>query len=188
MPPPGPPPLVGAPPPAPTSSGPLQAVGANPLLTGNTLPPPPPLPRTFASMIGAHAPPTFCPLASLPSIPRIPLSSFSSSSLDGLPLISFSPSDYMAASAFNSLTLLARFARCVPPMNSFDLHINTTWGLSKPATVDLLNPRTISIHMQSQDDLSIAWSRISRSFNGQSFLLLRWSPDSKRHDSPLAAI
>ncbi|GAV60793.1 DUF4283 domain-containing protein, partial [Cephalotus follicularis] len=32
------------------------------------------------------------------------------------------------------------------------------------------------------------WSRISRVFNGQSFLLLRWSSDSKRSDSPLATV
>ncbi|GAV60543.1 DUF4283 domain-containing protein [Cephalotus follicularis] len=93
-----------------------------------------------------------------------------------------------AAPAFTALTLLAKFASCVPSVNSFDHHINSTWGLSKPATVGLLDHRHITIQLQSLDDLSLAWSRESRAFNNKSFLLLRWSPDSRRRDSPLATI
>ncbi|GAV68512.1 DUF4283 domain-containing protein [Cephalotus follicularis] len=111
MPPPGPPPLVGAPPPAPASSGP--------------------------------------------------------------PL---------------NLTLLARFASCAPSINSFDAHVNASWGLSQPATVGLLDHRLISIQLQDQDDLSLAWSSVSRVFNGQRILLLHWSHDFKRRDYPLAAV
>ncbi|GAV64442.1 DUF4283 domain-containing protein [Cephalotus follicularis] len=38
------------------------------------------------------------------------------------------------------------------------------------------------------DDLSLAWSRESRAFNNKSFLLLRWSHDSRHRDSPFAAV
>ncbi|GAV70220.1 DUF4283 domain-containing protein, partial [Cephalotus follicularis] len=107
---------------------------------------------------------------------------------DGLPFISITPLDYQAASAFTTLTLLAKFASCVPSVNSFDHHINSTWGLSKPTTVGLLDHRHITIQLQSPNDLSLAWSRESRAFNNKSFLLLRWSPDSRRRDSPLAAV
>ncbi|GAV89569.1 DUF4283 domain-containing protein, partial [Cephalotus follicularis] len=106
----------------------------------------------------------------------------------GLPFISITPSDYQAASAFTTLTLLAKFSSCVPSVNSFDHHINSTWGLSKPATVGLLDHRHITIQLQSLDDLSPAWSRESRAFNNKSFLLLRWSPDSHLRDSLLAAV
>ncbi|GAV66044.1 DUF4283 domain-containing protein, partial [Cephalotus follicularis] len=61
-------------------------------------------------------------------------------------------------------------------------------GLSKPATVGLLDHRHITIQLQSLDDLSLAWSRESRAFNKWSFLLLRWSPDSRRRDCPLAVV
>ncbi|GAV92213.1 DUF4283 domain-containing protein, partial [Cephalotus follicularis] len=124
---------------------------------------------------------------SLPPIPPITLSPIHSSSLDGLPLISVSPADYQAAAAFHNLTLLARFASSAPSINSFDAHVNS-WGLSKPATVGFVDHRTFSIQLQDQVDLSIAWSRASRTFNGQTFLLLRWSQDAQRRDSPLAAV
>ncbi|GAV81774.1 DUF4283 domain-containing protein, partial [Cephalotus follicularis] len=61
-------------------------------------------------------------------------------------------------------------------------------GLAQPATVGSLDPRHIAIQLQSSEDLSHAWSRVSRIFHGKSFLLLRWSPAFKSHDSPLAAI
>ncbi|GAV67852.1 DUF4283 domain-containing protein [Cephalotus follicularis] len=76
----------------------------------------------------------------------------------------------------------------MPPVNAFDNHVNSSWGLFKPATVGLLDHRTFTIQLQSMDDLTIAWSRVSRTFNGRSFLLLRWSPGSRRQDSPLAAV
>ncbi|GAV76210.1 DUF4283 domain-containing protein, partial [Cephalotus follicularis] len=106
----------------------------------------------------------------------------------GLPLITFSPDDFQATAAFNQLTLLAKFSSSVPHVNVFDVHVNTAWGLSQPATVGSLDPRHISIQLHSMDDLSIAWSRFSRTFNGQPFLLLRWSAAYKRHDSPQAAL
>ncbi|GAV80260.1 DUF4283 domain-containing protein [Cephalotus follicularis] len=52
----------------------------------------------------------------------------------------------------------------------------------------MLDHRTISIQLQDEDDLSLAWSRASRIFNGQRFLLLRWSPDYRSRDSSLAAV
>ncbi|GAV77619.1 DUF4283 domain-containing protein, partial [Cephalotus follicularis] len=107
---------------------------------------------------------------------------------DGLPFISITPSDYQAVSAFTTLTLLEKFASCVPSVNSFDHHIKSTWGLSKPTTVGLLDHRHITIQLQYLDDLSLAWSRESRAFDNKSFLLLRWSPDSRHRDSPLAAV
>ncbi|GAV77807.1 DUF4283 domain-containing protein [Cephalotus follicularis] len=83
---------------------------------------------------------------------------------------------------------LARFASRLPSVNAFDAHVNTTWGLSTPATVGMLDQRLISIQLQGQDDLSLAWSRASRVFNGQQFLLLRWSPNYRSRDSRLAAV
>ncbi|GAV75964.1 DUF4283 domain-containing protein [Cephalotus follicularis] len=173
----GPPPLVGAPP----SATAPQPTGASHLL------PPPPI-KSYASILGPSKANPFCSLASLPNIPPIPLSPLSTSSTDGLTLISFSPADFQAAAAYHNLTLLARFPSRAPSVNVFDTHVNTSWGLSKPATVGPLDHRLISIQLQDQADLAIAWSRVSRVFNGQSFLLLRWSSDSKRRDSPLAAI
>ncbi|GAV78790.1 DUF4283 domain-containing protein [Cephalotus follicularis] len=76
----------------------------------------------------------------------------------------------------------------MPLVNAFDNHVNSSWGLFKPATVGLLDHRTFTIQLQSMDDLTIAWSRVSRTFNGRSFLLLRWSPGSRLQDSPLAAV
>ncbi|GAV79782.1 DUF4283 domain-containing protein [Cephalotus follicularis] len=182
MPAPGPPPLVGAPPPTP-------ATGDLPSVAGGLPPTPAPPLQTFASLLGSHPlPPPFCPLSSLPNIPPIHLSQVSTTTQDGLPLITFSPDDFQAAAAFNQLTLLAKFSSSAPHVNVFDVHVNTAWGLSQPATVGSLDPRHISIQLHSMDDLSIAWSRFSRTFNGQPFLLLRWSAAYKRHDSPQSAL
>ncbi|GAV89066.1 DUF4283 domain-containing protein [Cephalotus follicularis] len=180
MPPPGPPPPVGAPPAPPTSGSPSLAAGV-----GHSSPSPPL--KTFASVLGAPSCNPFCPLSSLPSIPPIPLSPISLTSFDGLPLLSISPSDYQAAASFTHLTLLAKFASNVPTVNAFDVEVNTTWGLSKPATVGLLDQRHIAIQFQSQEDLSAAWSSVSCVFSNKRFLLLRWSPHRHR-DSPLAAV
>ncbi|GAV62672.1 DUF4283 domain-containing protein [Cephalotus follicularis] len=177
---PGPPPLVGARP-APASSGPPQPAGASPS------PPPPPLP-SYASVLGASQAEPFCPLSSLPNIPPISLSPVSSSIIEGLPHIAFSPADFEAAAAHNNLTLLARFASTTPSVSAFDFHVNSTWGLSLPATVGYLAFRVLAIQFQDQADLSLAWSRSSRLYNCQSYLLLRWSHDHRRCDSPQAAV
>ncbi|GAV69008.1 DUF4283 domain-containing protein, partial [Cephalotus follicularis] len=92
------------------------------------------------------------------------------------------------AAAHNNLTLLARFASSTPSVNAFDIHVNSTWGLSKPATVGYLDFRLISIQFQDPADFSLAWSRSSRVYNGQRFLLLRWSTEHRRRDSPQAAV
>ncbi|GAV84314.1 DUF4283 domain-containing protein, partial [Cephalotus follicularis] len=157
------------------------------LSSASPSPPPPPLP-SYASVLGASQAEPFCPLSSLPNIPPISLSPVSSSNIEGLPHIVFSPAYFGAAAAHNNLTLLARFASSTPPVNAFDLHVNSTWGLSRPATVGYLDFRVLAIQFQDQADLSLAWSRSSRLFNGQSYLLLRWSHDHRRCDSPQAAV
>ncbi|GAV69963.1 DUF4283 domain-containing protein, partial [Cephalotus follicularis] len=57
-----------------------------------------------------------------------------------------------------------------------------------PATMGILDHRLISIQLQTQDDLSLAWSHASRIFNDRRFILLRWSPDYRSRDYSLAAV
>ncbi|GAV89823.1 DUF4283 domain-containing protein, partial [Cephalotus follicularis] len=61
-------------------------------------------------------------------------------------------------------------------------------GLIQPATVGLIDPKHILIHLQSEEDFSKAWSRESKIFDYRRFLLLRWTPDfTKRKDSSFSA-
>ncbi|GAV67192.1 DUF4283 domain-containing protein, partial [Cephalotus follicularis] len=92
------------------------------------------------------------------------------------------------ASAFHSLSLIAKFSLSIPPIDIFEHHVNSSWGLTHPATVGLIDPKHILIHLQSKDDFAKAWSRESRIFDNRIFLLLRWTPDfTKSKDSSFSA-
>ncbi|GAV62717.1 DUF4283 domain-containing protein, partial [Cephalotus follicularis] len=100
-----------------------------------------------------------------------------------------SPQDVKLASEFHAFRLIAKFSLQRPPVDLFEHHVNSSWGLQKPATIGLLDPKHILIHLHSANDFSKAWSRESRVFDNRSFLLLRWTPIfSKRKDSSLSAM
>ncbi|GAV77085.1 DUF4283 domain-containing protein [Cephalotus follicularis] len=92
------------------------------------------------------------------------------------------------ASELHSLSLIAKFSLLRPPVDVFEHHVNSTWGLQQPATVGLIDPKHFLIHLQSEDDFAIAWSRETKIFDNRRFLLLRWTPDfTKRKDSSFSA-
>ncbi|GAV58257.1 DUF4283 domain-containing protein, partial [Cephalotus follicularis] len=121
-------------------------------------------------------------------IPKIPINPKSPFSLNGHPLVNLSPLDVKLALELDSLSLIAKFSLSRPPVDLFEHHVNSSWGLNQPATVGLHDPKHILIHLHSADDFAKAWSRESRIFDNQRFLLLRWTSDfTKRKDSSLSA-
>ncbi|GAV92536.1 DUF4283 domain-containing protein [Cephalotus follicularis] len=96
--------------------------------------------------------------------------------------------DVKLASEFHTLSLIAKFSLLRPPVDLFEHHVNSTWGLQQPATVGLIDPKHFLIHLQSEEDFARAWSRESKIFDNRRFLLLRWTPDfTKRKDSSFSA-
>ncbi|GAV67197.1 DUF4283 domain-containing protein [Cephalotus follicularis] len=92
------------------------------------------------------------------------------------------------ASDFHALSLIAKFSLSRRPIDLFEHHVNSSWGLNQLATIGLLDPKHILIHLHSPNDFSIAWSRESRIFDNRRFLLLRWTLDfTKQKDSSLSA-
>lgn len=66
---------------------------------------------------------------------------------------------------------------------------NTSWGLSQPAVVGLLDPRHVMIHLSSHEDMVKAWTRESHIIDSSLFRLFRWSPDfHPRYESSLSAV
>ncbi|GAV89819.1 DUF4283 domain-containing protein [Cephalotus follicularis] len=89
---------------------------------------------------------------------------------------------------FHTLCLIAKFSLLRPPVNLFEHHVNSTWGLNQPATIGLIDPKHILSHLQSEEDFAKAWSRESKIFDNRRFLLLRLTPDfTKRKDSSFSA-
>ncbi|GAV79253.1 DUF4283 domain-containing protein [Cephalotus follicularis] len=106
-----------------------------------------------------------------------------------MPLVNLSPHDVKLASDFHAYSLIAKFSLLRPPVDLFEHHINSSWGLILPATVGLLDPKHILIHLHSAEDFAKAWSRESKIFYNRRYLLLRWTADfTKRNDSSLSAM
>ncbi|GAV58508.1 DUF4283 domain-containing protein [Cephalotus follicularis] len=144
---------------------------------------------SYKSALGRPASEPLIPLSQLPEVPKIPINPKSPSSFNGKPLVNLSPQDVKLASEFHAFSLIAKFSLQRPPVDLFEHHVNSSWGLQQPATVGLLDPKHILIHLHSADDFSKAWSRESRVFDNRRFLLLRWTPIfSKRKDSSLSAM
>ncbi|GAV89004.1 DUF4283 domain-containing protein [Cephalotus follicularis] len=96
--------------------------------------------------------------------------------------------DVKLASEFHSYSLVAKFSLLRPPVDLFEHHVNSSWGLSQSATVGLIDPKHILIHLQSNEDFAKAWSRESKIFDNRRFLFLRWTPDfTKKKDSSYSA-
>ncbi|GAV68596.1 DUF4283 domain-containing protein [Cephalotus follicularis] len=106
-----------------------------------------------------------------------------------MPLVNLSPHDVKLASDFHAYSLIAKFSLLRPPVDLFEHHINSSWGLIQPATVGLLDPKHILIHLHSAEDFAKAWSRESKFFDNLRYLLLIWTADfTKRKDSSLSAM
>ncbi|GAV75627.1 DUF4283 domain-containing protein, partial [Cephalotus follicularis] len=121
-------------------------------------------------------------------VPKIPINPKSPCSLHGNPLMNLSPLDVKRASEFHSFSLVAKLGLLRHPVDLFEHHVNSLWGLSQPVTVGLIDPEHILIHLQSKEDFSKAWSRESKIFDNCRFLLLRWTPDfTKKKDSSYSA-
>ncbi|GAV81938.1 hypothetical protein CFOL_v3_25391, partial [Cephalotus follicularis] len=95
-------------------------------------------------------------------VPKIPINPKSPSSLNGQPLVNLSPMDVKVALEFHAFNLIAKFSLLRPPIYLFKHHVNLLWGLNQPATVGLLDPKHILIHLHSPNDFSKSWSRESR--------------------------
>ncbi|GAV88914.1 DUF4283 domain-containing protein [Cephalotus follicularis] len=138
--------------------------------------------------MGRPASSPLIPLSQLPDIPKIPINPKSPSSLHGKPLVNLSPQDVKLASLFHAFSLIANFRLQRPPVDLFEHHVNSSWGLNHPATEGLLDPKHILIQLHSAEDSAKAWSKESRIFENRRFLLLRWTPAfTKRKDSSLLA-
>ncbi|GAV67194.1 DUF4283 domain-containing protein [Cephalotus follicularis] len=106
-----------------------------------------------------------------------------------MPLVNLSPLDVKLVSEFHAFSLITKFSLLRPPVDLFESHINSSWGLLQPAIVGLLDPKHILIHLHSAEDFSKAWSRESKIFDNRRFRLLRWTVDfTKRKDSSLSAM
>ncbi|GAV73203.1 DUF4283 domain-containing protein, partial [Cephalotus follicularis] len=118
----------------------------------------------------------------------IPITSKSPSSLNDKPLVNLSPLDVKLASDYLAYSLIAKFSLLRPLVDLFEHHVNSSWGLKQPATIGLLDPKHILIHLHSAEDFAKAWSRESKIFDNRRFLLLRWTQAfNKRKDSSLSA-
>ncbi|GAV86595.1 DUF4283 domain-containing protein [Cephalotus follicularis] len=150
---------------------------------------PAPLPKpSYKSALGRPASSPLIPLSQLPDIPKIPINPKSPSSLHGKPLVNLSPHDVKLASEFHTFSLIAKFNLQRPPIDLFEHHVNSSWGLNLTATVGLLDPKHILIQVHSAEYFAKAWSRESRIFENRRFLLLRWTTAfTKRKDSSLSA-
>ncbi|GAV81198.1 DUF4283 domain-containing protein [Cephalotus follicularis] len=150
---------------------------------------PTPQPKlSYKSALGRPTSAPLIPLSQLPDVPKISINPKSPSSFNGKPLVNLSPTEVKLASEFHSLSLIAKFSLLRPPVDLFEHHVNSTWGLQQPATVGLIDPKHFLIHLQSEDDFARAWSRETKIFDNRRFLLLRWTPDfTKRKDSSFSA-
>ncbi|GAV83168.1 DUF4283 domain-containing protein [Cephalotus follicularis] len=179
------PPVSGGQLPDPTCPAPSPPATSIPSSSSTPAPNPKP---SYKSALGRPASSPLIPLSQLPDIPKIPINPKSPSSIHGKPLVNISPQDVKLASEFQAFSLIAKFSLQRPSVDLFEHHVNSSWGLNRPATVGLLDPKHILIQLHSAEDFAKAWSRESRIFENHCFLLLRWTPAfTKRKDSSLSA-
>ncbi|KAF6173167.1 hypothetical protein GIB67_028465 [Kingdonia uniflora] len=111
------------------------------------------------------------------------------SSKDGMPVISFSPSDLdKIASAFNT-TIIMSFPAEKPQFDVIEKSIESNWGLLVVPKVAVLDFKYIMVLMTSEQDVTKALSRESRKIKGFFFKLARRTIDfDPKRDSPFAPV
>ncbi|KAF6157059.1 hypothetical protein GIB67_041520 [Kingdonia uniflora] len=110
-------------------------------------------------------------------------------SKDGMPVISFSPSNLnKAAAAFNT-TLIMSFLAGKPQFDDITRIIESNWGLLKVPKVVVLDFKHIMVRMTSEKDVTRVLSRESRQIKGFFLRLARWTIDfDPNKDSPFAPL
>lgn len=84
------------------------------------------------------------------------------------------PVEVSQAESQLQLTLVAKLSTGRPPVETILAHINSSWGFSSPATVGLLDPRHVMIHLANESDYVIAWARESNKIDNSLFRLFKW--------------
>ncbi|KAF6173858.1 hypothetical protein GIB67_039809 [Kingdonia uniflora] len=108
---------------------------------------------------------------------------------DGMPVISFSPSDLNKAAAAFSTTLVMSFRTGKPRFDVIESNINSNWGLTVAPKVAVLKFKHIMVMLISEKDVTKALSRESRQIKGFLLKLARWTVDfDTKKDSPFAPV
>nr|UOX39821.1 DUF4283 domain-containing protein [Erythronium dens-canis] len=105
---------------------------------------------------------------------------------EGMPSIHISTADHEKAKANLAYTLIMRFTRVRPKLEAIRGIIHGVWGLSKPATVGVLDSRRILIRLMNAEDLAAATSRNHGIIDKVPYSLFTWQSSlGRKAESPL---
>nr|UOX39822.1 DUF4283 domain-containing protein [Erythronium dens-canis] len=124
------------------------------------------------------------------SIPSLPEFEFEGSCIkehtEGLPSIHISSADHEKAKSNFAHTLIMRFTRVRPKLDTIRGIVNGGWGLSKPAAVGVLDSRRLLIRLMNAEDLAVATSKNHGLIDKVPFSLFTWQSNlGRKAESPL---
>ncbi|XP_042964662.1 uncharacterized protein LOC122298886 [Carya illinoinensis] len=98
--------------------------------------------------------------------------------IDGEPFFSFSAEEVAKTAEPFRFSMVVKFLRQRPSLDSIHAFIRNRWGLSSlPVVSAMQRPRNIFIRMSSESDLHKALSRESCDIDGIPYRAFAWSPD-----------
>lgn len=106
---------------------------------------------------------------------------------EGFPAIHFTPLELQRTEALFQFTLIAKFLRGRPTMETIRIHINEKWGLQQVAIVGLIDARHILIKLANAEDFALAWTRDNHQMEGALYRLFKWSADFNLGKEPPVA-
>ncbi|KAF5459457.1 hypothetical protein F2P56_023400, partial [Juglans regia] len=132
-------------------------------------------PRSFAELISATPQP----------FPDVLLPSRGPKTMEGEVYFLFSKEEILKSAEPFKFSLVLKFLKQRPSLDTIRLFIKNRWGLSGVAVVSSMRkPRNVFVRLMSEEDFNKAFSREVCDINGVAYRPFHWSPEYSEEEEP----